>query len=374
MYSQQNPDFMRHLLLYILLLTGITELSSQESLAQIFRFINFSPSARTTALGGYAIALWDNDPSLGLMNPVSLTKTTEHQISFQSARRFGNTKSGDAVYANYFESFATTLFAGVHYVDYGSFDGMDAKGNASESFTAKEKAFVIGASKPLHPQYSIGANIKYISSTLDHFQSSALLGDLALMYHSPDKSLTATLLAKNFGYQISAYNENKEPLPTELLAGISKRLKHLPFRYHLTYRYLNRWNLLYYNPEEESQSLFNGQTKEKSKALIYLDNLSRHLILGGELLLGKKENFRLRIGYNQGRRKDLAPREYFNLSAFSFGFGFKLYHIRVDYGYSRYHQAGIIHHFGLSTALSEFFGKKNTEIHTGGIGDLPIKD
>ncbi len=365
-----------HRLLPFLFLPAIFSsfsLTAQESLSQIYRFVNLPSSARVTALGGYAVALSDDDISLALMNPAALGSNIHHQVSFQSSKRFGDTKAGDFSYGHYLPGIGTVLHAQVHYIDYGSMNGLDEKGNSSSSFSVKEKAFVVGATKPLTPQYTVGINIKYVSSTFDRYQSSGLLGDAAIMYHSPDQKTTATLLFKNFGTQFSSYSGLKEPIPFEVLAGLSKRLRHLPFRYSFTYRYLNRWNLLYYNPEEESKNIFSGQPKERSKAAIYLDNLSRHLVINGEFLLGKSENFRLRIGYNQARRSDLAPKEYFNLTGLTFGFGFKVYHVRLDYGYARYHQAGNVHHFGISTALSEFYGQDKKEIKTGSIGEIPGK-
>jgi len=357
--------------LMLFFLLACLHLPAQEPLSQVYRFVNLPSSARVTALGGYAIAISDSDISLALMNPASINNQITHQVSFQSSKRFGDTHAGDFAYGHYFKSIGTTLYTNVHFIDYGSLTGRDAKGNVAQDFTVKEKAYVIGAARKLNPQYTIGVNLKYISSTFSQYQSSGLLGDAAVMYHSPDNTTTATLLFKNFGKMLTAYTDKKESLPFEILTAYSKRLKHLPFRYSITYRYLNRWNLLYYNPEKESSSIFTGQPKDRSKVAIYTDNLARHLVFSGEFLLGKKENFRLRIGYNHARRADLVATEFFNLTGLTFGFGFKVYHIRFNYGYARYSQAGNVHHFGISTALSDFFGPKSSTVKLGNIGEDP---
>ncbi len=343
-------------------------ITAQEPLSQIFRFVNLPASARISALGGYALGFTDKDVSLAIMNPASLSGTLQHQISFQSSKRFGDTKGGDFTYANTFNTIKTTLWGGVHYMDYGSFTGLDAIGNKTEGFTAKENAFLIGATRQLHAHYSLGVALKYISSSFEQYQSTGLLGDVGVMYHAPDHTTNASLLIKNIGIQTSTYTGTSEDLPFEILAGLSRRLKHLPFIYGLTYRYLNRWNLLYYNPQEETGSIFSNPSNDQNNTLLFVDNLARHLVFSGEFLLGKRENFRLRIGYNHMRRKDLAPKEYFNLTGVSFGFGFKVYHVRLDYGYAKYHQGGNVHHFGISTDLSEFYTSKKKEVHTGSIG------
>jgi hypothetical protein len=157
---------------------------------------------------------------------------------------------------------------------------------------------------------------------------------------------------KNMGGQLQTYTGgDREPLPYEAQLGISKRLKHLPFRISAIYRYLNRWNIRYDDPNVEEETLFFGEENADTERP-FIDNLSRHFVFSGEFLLGKKENFRLRLGYNHLLRKETEVRNLRSLSGFAMGFGFKVKWFRVDFGRSVQHPGeGNTH---ISTNLNEF--------------------
>ncbi|MEK7257168.1 MAG: hypothetical protein AAB316_20600, partial [Bacteroidota bacterium] len=86
----------------------------------------------------------------------------------------------------------------------------------------------------------------------------------------------------------------------------------------------------------------------------WLDNLARHLIFNGEFLMGKKENFRLRFGYNPLRKKELSVRNLRSLAGFSMGIGLKINRFRVEFGRSFVHLGAGANHFSISTNLKEF--------------------
>ncbi|HNM25316.1 MAG TPA: hypothetical protein PKL15_07795, partial [Saprospiraceae bacterium] len=78
-------------------------------------------------------------------------------------------------------------------------------------------------------------------------------------------------------------------------------------------------------------------------------------IFSGEFLLGRNESFRLRLGYNHLRKKELSVRNYRSLAGFSGGVGFKINRFRLDVGYGAYHLAGGVLHVGVGTNLKDFF-------------------
>ena len=73
------------------------------------------------------------------------------------------------------------------------------------------------------------------------------------------------------------------------------------------------------------------------------------------MLLGKNEIFRLRLGYNHNRKKDLAVDGYRSLSGLSYGFGIKIKKIAFDYSVSRYHLVGGVNHLSLRILLPDLF-------------------
>lgn len=119
--------------------------------------------------------------------------------------------------------------------------------------------------------------------------------------------------------------------------------------------HLNRWNMLYDDPNAENNILFNGnETQEKSKFSQWTDNLFRHLTFGGEFLFGKREVLRVRFAYNHQVRKELSVSNYRSLAGFSGGFGITIKQFRLDYGFAKNHLAGGTNQFTLSTNLTRF--------------------
>jgi len=335
----------------------LTLANAQVGGSRIYEFLNFSASARITALGGKHIAVKDDDLSFAVANPGVLNKSMHQQLSFNHNFLPANIKQGYAGYAFHSDTLNTSFHLGVQYVGYGDFKATDEFGNITGTFEASEYAITFGAAKSLFERLSIGANLKIITSRFESYNSFGLVTDFSAVYHIDDKGFTGTLLFRNAGAQLKTYRDgNREKVPFELLIGISKKLKYLPFRFSITSQHLERWNLLYDNPNSEENSFFLGETTVSSNE--WIDNFFRHFIFSGEFLFGKKENFRLRFAYNHFRKKDLSVRNIRSLAGFSGGFGFKIKRFRFSYGIGIYHLGGSTNHLSISTNLKEFSRSK----------------
>ena len=231
------------------------------------------------------------------------------------------------------------------------------------TFQPQSLLLTAGASRMVYERLRAGASIRYISSNLESYKSSGLALDLGLFYEIPEKLFSAGFVIKNAGLQLTTYtDENSEELPLDVRFGISKKLEHLPFRLTITAHNLNHWNLLYDDPnKEEDGFIFIGdQTNEKSDISLFTDNFFRHLVFGGEFLLGKSDQVKLRFAYNHLRRKELGLPSHFSLSGFSAGLGIHLLKFRFDYAFSSYHIGSGVHHFGISADISRLFKKSIT--------------
>ncbi|MCB0561385.1 MAG: type IX secretion system protein PorQ [Phaeodactylibacter sp.] len=321
-----------------------------------YEFLNLSPSARVSALGGNLITVRDDDANLALANPSLLNESMHQQLAFSHSFHVAGISHGYASYAHHFSKPGLTGHAGVQYVNYGSFDQTDELGQKLGTFKAAEYAINFGASKQVYDRLALGANLKAITSQLEGYSSFGLAADLAGVYFDTSSNFTATVVFRNIGTQLAAYQDgNPEPLPFEIQLGVSKRLRYLPFRFSIVYRHFNRWNILYDDPNAEPSTLFFGEVNtERSKSSIWFDNFFRHFVFNGEFLFGKKDNFRLRFGYNHFMRKELSVDNFGSLAGFSFGAGIKVNRFRIDYGYSAFHLGGGLNHFGVSTNLQEF--------------------
>lgn len=331
-------------------------LSAQIGGLNTFEFLNLSPSARITALGGNLITVRDDDAAFAAINPASLNAATHGQLSFNHSFHVAGISHGYASYARHFEEPQLSTHLGVQYVSYGEFDQTNVLGQVEGSFKAAEYAITLGAAREVYDRLSVGANLKFITSQLESYNSLGLAADLSAMYFDTARQVVFTLVAKNMGAQLTTYEDaGQEGLPFELQAGISKRLRYLPFRFSVVYRYLNQWNILYDDPNAESSTLFFGETEaEDSRASIWFDNFSRHFIFSGEFLIGKRDNFRLRVGYSHLRRQELSVDGFGSLAGFSLGAGIKVSRFRLEYGLASYHLGGSQNHISVSTNLSEF--------------------
>ncbi len=321
-----------------------------------YEFLNLSPSARISALGGFPIAVVDDDVNLAQLNPAVLNPAMHESITFSHAFHPGDINQGYAAFGLHRPSLNMTFHGGIRYVRYGELPRTDEFGEQQGTFQAGEYALTIGAARSFEERLTLGANVRLVSSTFESYQSYGLLADIAALYHDTASRFSATFLLRNAGSQLSTYTDgNREPLPFEIQVGLAKRLRYLPFRLSLTYRYLDRWNILYDDPNSRDEDIFFGEEPtERSRSSIWFDNFFRHFTVGGELLLGKAENFRLRVGYNHLLRKELSVGDYRSLAGFSFGAGFKISRFRIDYGRTSFHLGGAVNHLSIGTNLQQF--------------------
>lgn len=334
-------------------LSLIHTLHGQVGGKHVYEFLNLASSARVTALAGSAIAIKDDDVNLAYHNPAAANSAMHGSIAFNHNFFLSGINHGYVAYGHYLPKVDLTVHGGFQYINYGQFDRTDIFGNTDGTFKASELAFTLGAGKQLYERLSVGANLKFISSSLESYQSMGISADLAGLFYDSTSQVTATLVFKNIGTQFTTYREGlREDIPFNIEFGISKRLRYLPFRLSVIYHHINRWNILYDDPNaEEPSSIFGGGQGESNP---FFDNLFRHFIFNGEFLFGKKENFRLRFGYNHFRHKEMTVNNYRSLAGFSFGAGIKVNRFRIDYGREVWHHAGGVNHIGISTGIQEF--------------------
>lgn len=323
----------------------------------IYNFLRLNSSARLSALGGHQIAVKDNDPFLAAENPSLLNEEMDNKLALTYMDYFSDINFGYVSYTKHYDSIGT-FNAGLKYIDYGQFTETDISGNELGTFSAGEYAFIIGYSRPLDTNFTIGANLKTIYSSLYDYNSVGIAADLGLTYYSDKRKITLAIVAKNFGTQIQTYTEdNREALPFELQIGFTKRLKRVPLRIGVIAQQLQKWDLTYENPNEliEEDGLLNqgsDNTNDNNQDEGFFENVKRRLIFNAEFLL--TDNFNIRLGYNYFRRRELRIDDKLGAVGFSFGFGMRISKFHISYGRSNFHQAGGTNTFSISTRLSDF--------------------
>lgn len=332
--------------IYLLLLS--TTLSfSQIGGKYTYQFLNLVTSPRQAALGGKIVTLYDYDVNQGIFNPATINPEMDNHLSVNYGSYYGEVTYGTAAYAYTWDRHVQTFHMGVNYVNYGTFEGRDEMGLLTGDFTGSEIAISFGYAYNIPwTDIYLGANAKVISSTLESYNSFGLAADIGAIYVNPDNNLNIGLSLRNMGSQITTYAGSYEPIPFEIIAGISQQLENVPLRWHVTLENLQQWNLAFSNPNRAEQGIDGEVTEEK---VSFFNNALRHVILGAELFPGK--SFNLRLGYSFRRGEELRIEDRRSFSGISAGLSLRFNKLRFDYSYSRYTLAANTSLFGLMINL-----------------------
>lgn len=334
--------------LFLIILFATCNLSfCQVGGKSVYQFLNLISSPRQAALGGKTITTYDYDVNQPLFNPASLNTEMDGRFALNYGNYIGDVSYGTAAYAYTYDRHLQTFHAGVTYVNYGKFDGRDEFGQATGEFTGSEIALSLAYAYnvPFTDLY-LGVNAKFISSTLESYQSLGVATDIGAIYKDDRNDINYALVLRNFGTQITTYAGDKEKLPFEVIAGISQELEHVPIRWHLTLENLQQWNVAFANPARGQQSIDGTFTPEK---VGFLANAMRHVIVGAEIF--PQKIFSLRLGYNFRRAAELKLVEQRTFSGISAGVGLRFNKFRFDYAYSRYTLDANTSLFGLTINL-----------------------
>lgn len=338
---------MQNKLTVLLLILLACPAFSQVGGENVYQFLNLISSPRQAALGGKTITTYDYDVNQPLFNPASINEEMNGRLALNYSNYLGDVNYGTASYAYTHDKHVNTFHAGVTYINYGKFDGRNEFGEATGTFSGGEVALSLGyAYNVPWTNLYLGANAKFISSTLESYQSFGVAVDLGAIYVDDKNDINYGLVIRNFGTQITTYNGEKEKLPFEVIAGISQELENVPVRWHLTLENLQKWKVAFANPARSEQTIDGGVQEEK---VGFLANAFRHVIFGVEVLPQKAIN--IRLSYNFRRAAELKILDQRTFSGISAGFGIRFNKFRFDYSYSRYTSASNTSQFGLMINL-----------------------
>ena len=324
----------------------------------VYSFLDLNSSARVASVGGYNVSLNTNDPSLIYFNPALLNDSLDNHLAINYTDYYAGINYGYVSYSRHIEKYGD-FAAGLHYINYGKFIRADETGVENGTFNASEYAFNLSYSKPLNTYFRAGVNIKPVFSFFDSWSSYGMVSDLGLNYTSPNRLLSSGLVIHNLGLQFKSYTgEYTEPIKPEIIAGVSWKLKHAPFRFSLTARHLEKWDLTYDKPinNEEWANIFDTVPAKTKKIEEFGDKALRHLVIGTELIIFR--NFYVSFGYNYQRRQELKIETRPAMVGFSWGFGLRVSKFMISFSRATYHLAGGTNHFSVTTNLNQFMRKQ----------------
>ncbi len=327
----------------------VQSIKAQTGGDNVYEFLNLTHSGLISSLGGTNVSLGIDNLNLPYHNPALLNTNMNNNIALNYVNYFAGVNYGLAMYSKSFPgtgNFAT----GLTYLNYGSFIEADPSGIITGSFTASEYAMSIIYSRSIDTLFSIGINLKPVLSHLENYTSFGFAIDIGGSYISRSGLFSAGLVIRNAGLQVTRYaGEERQKLPFEIQAGASQKLAHAPFRFSLTLKHLEKYDLTFqYNDTIATNTDFLLGSE-------VLENVMRHVVLGAELIPHK--NFYLSGGFNYQRRREMISESKISLAGFSWGFGINTSVMDIEFGRATYHLAGSSSHFSVIIKPDQIYNR-----------------
>lgn len=284
---------------------------AQESQTE-YNFLRLPVSAHAAALGGDNITIIEDDPALMFSNPALASSVSDKTIGLS----YMNYMSG----ANYMGASYTkalsekgTIAGGVQYMNYGKMKEYDQNNTQIGTFNASEIAIEGIFSYELAHNLVGGITAKFINSYIGNYSSMAVGVDLGLNWFEPDYQWSVSVVAKNLGGQIKAYEENYGKMPMDVQVGVSKTFAALPVRLSATLVDLTHYDYRFIN---------------------HL-NLGADILLSDNIWVGGGYNFRRADEMTIGTNEDSSTHG----AGFSVGGGINLERFKLNLAYGKYHAA-----------------------------------
>lgn len=294
-----------------LLLTLLAAVSYAQESQTAYNFLRLPISAHAAALGGDNITIIEDDPSLMFSNPALLSSVSNKSLNLNFMTYMAGATTASASFNRIIKEKASVAVM-AQYMDYGKMKEYDANNVQTGEFSAKDIAVSGVFSYILGEKFVGGITAKVINSYIGDYSSWAVGVDLGLNYYDPDHEWSVSLVAKNLGGQLSAYDEEYEKMPLDVQLGVSKRFSALPFRLSATLVDLNHWGYSAIN----------------------------HLVVGADILFSQQVY--VAVGYNFRRADEMktlkgTDEESSHMAGLSFGAGLQLERFKLQLAYGKYH-------------------------------------
>ncbi len=296
---------------FTLLLTIFAVVAEAQESQTEYNFLRLPISAHAAALGGDNITIIEDDPTLGFSNPALAASVSDKTIGVNYMNYMSGANMGSASFNKVIND-KMTWAVGAIYINYGSMKEVDENNVETGTFSANDVAVGGTFTYLLAKNLVGGITAKFIYSSLGSYNSLAMGVDLGLNWYEPEHDWSVSLVAKNLGGQLKAYDEEYEKMPIDLQFGVSKQLGASPVRVSATLVDLTHYGYRFIN----------------------------HLDLGADVLLS--DQFWIGVGYNFRRSDEMKIQsndneESSHMAGFSIGAGLNLERFHLNLAYGKYH-------------------------------------
>lgn len=287
----------------------------------VYQFLRLPISAHASALGGENISLVQDDLTLAANNPALLSCVSDRTLNFNYMLYLQGTHMASTTYSQTINDRAAWAVTG-QFLSYGKMKETTAENIIIGDFSAKDICIGGIFTYDLSDYWSGGIRTNLIYSKYGPHSSFAVGIDLGLNYYWQERDFSISLVGRNIGGQIVAYDDLREHMPMDLQFGLTKRLAHAPLRVSATLYNLADW---------------------------HDSNFLHHAVVGLDVL--PTANTYIGVGYNFRRASEMKVNGSSHWAGFSAGAGIEIKRIKIGAAYARYHLAASSLVFNLSMTL-----------------------
>ncbi|WP_068857064.1 type IX secretion system protein PorQ [Leyella lascolaii] len=296
--------------LFIIILTVMAATTKAQDSRTGYNFLRLPVSAHAAALGGDNISIIEDDESMIFNNPALLSSVSDKTINLNYMNYMSGANTASASFNRIIKERASVA-ASAQFIDYGKMKETDENNIQTGEFSAKDISIAGYFSYMLTDRLAGGITAKFITSYIGDYNSIAMGVDLGLNYYDPEKEWSVSLVAKNLGGQMKAYDDQYDRMPIDIQLGASKRFAHMPFRISATLVDLNHLDYKFIN----------------------------HLVAGVDIIISS--TIWVGAGYNFRRANEMKITETDGESShgagLSFGAGINLERFKLNLAYGKYH-------------------------------------
>ena len=174
--------------------------------------------ARSVGFGNAQVAL-SNGPMNAMWNPAAVSRLFQNEVHVENTQLWESTRLlgfSFGVPAKRFPSLGFTMVS----LSSGEFERTNELNESMGTFEEADMAFLVTASKKVHPRMSVGTNLKLVRQSLEEFQTSGMGFDLGMMVDVTNTlRLGASVL--NLGGPTLTFRTTDETFPSEVRGGLS---------------------------------------------------------------------------------------------------------------------------------------------------------
>ena len=334
------------------IISTLTLISASEFNAQTTMWsstaLDLPIDARSSGLGFKVAADIGYDGFAGSYNPAQVDSINSRKVHLSYLNYYAGIQYG-SVNSIIKSTNKYAIHAGARFVSYGEFEGFDASGWPTSSFSGGDYFLQSGYTYKIDSSLTVGATLWGGFRNLATENVGSIGVDVGLMKRWEEKYMAAGILISGVGGQFGATGSQPEGwTPYNVQLGLTKGFNHAPFTVFLNLQNLQQWDLAPEGTYDDSIDPLTGEIVPNGKWK-FGDQLSRHLNVGVELKFGP--NFIAQIGYDHRRRLEMIAAGRQGTNGFSLGLGMAFNDLNVRLARNTYHFAGSSTHLSIGINL-----------------------